>query len=515
MSVVNSNEKLPRHLTMLSGALLNIGTNIGAGIFIVQGSMIQTLKAPGLVIIMFFLGSIISLFGTWAYVDLGLIRPVSGGAKQYLDLAFPKPKAMLAFVFSLTWILAVMPGQCAAVAIGIGKYLLASAYGSQAEIIKNGPVFVAENYNELVRCIAAVSILLIAFIHSFAPRFGIKMQNSLGILKSSVLILAFILGIVAVAGGIPSAPSSGNFNNLFKDANYEVTAIVNSFFKVLFVFDGWASINYSLDEFIDPIKNLPKASFGAVAACSVMYICCTLAYFAVVPVADLISPESGVIGLQFFTKTLGPVVGGGVIPVLISLAAFSCAMCISFAASRLIFDCARDGYFPTYMARIIGSKSSFDSPLNALVLNCILSLAFVYGPPPGPTYELLIDLSSYPEWIFYGISVFGLMVISATRPDIERKIRAPFIGNLIFVIFCAGIMIIPFIPPKTAISGSLPYWTVPVLGMAIILLCVVWWYIQIVLFKGLENSFNAKYGTNEEDLRDTLKDSEQVTHIKR
>ena len=92
--------KLPRHLTMLSGALLNIGTNIGAGIFIVQGLLVQSLGSPGLVIVMFLIGGVVSLFGTWAYVELGCMRPISGGPKEYLDLAFPKPKAFMAFVFS-------------------------------------------------------------------------------------------------------------------------------------------------------------------------------------------------------------------------------------------------------------------------------------------------------------------------------------------------------------------------------------------------------------------------------
>ena len=92
--------KLPRHLTMLSGALLNVGTSIEGGIFIVQGILLQELGSPGLVIIMFLIGGVVSLFGTWAYVELGCMRPISGGPKEYLDLAFPKPKAFMAFVFT-------------------------------------------------------------------------------------------------------------------------------------------------------------------------------------------------------------------------------------------------------------------------------------------------------------------------------------------------------------------------------------------------------------------------------
>ena len=236
-----------------------------------------------------------------------------------------------------------------------------------------------------------------------------------------------------------------------------------------------------------------------------MYMGCTLAYFAVVPVGDLLSAESGVIGLQFFSKVLGPVAGARIIPVMIGLAAFSCVMCISFASSRLIFDCARDGYFSPYIGRVLGRKSSFDTPLAALVVYAIITLAYIFGPPPGPTYELLIDLSSYPEWIFYGLSVLGLMVLNFTRKDLTdlSPIKAPFIGNAIFVLFCTGIMVVPFIPPDSN-PYTLPYWTVPVLGMLIIILCCVWWYVQIILLKGMESSFNAKFGTHEDDLQDSL-----------
>jgi APA family basic amino acid/polyamine antiporter len=74
-------EKLPRHLTVYSGALLNIGTCIGTGIFIVQGSLLEKLGSPGLVLVLILLGGIMSIFGTWAYVELGCMRPVSGGPK--------------------------------------------------------------------------------------------------------------------------------------------------------------------------------------------------------------------------------------------------------------------------------------------------------------------------------------------------------------------------------------------------------------------------------------------------
>ena len=382
-----------------------------------------------------------------------------------------------------------MPGQGAAVAIGSGKYFLGAIYGSQTAAREAGNLYIADNYEQVARYIAGCSVILITLFHSFLPKIAIKTQDILGLLKSLVLILAVIMGIVAACGGT-KAPPTDNYKNLFKDSNFDLIVVVNSFFKVLFVYDGWATINYSLDEFIDPVVNLPRASFGAVIACIIMYMGATMAYFAVVPVADLMDPAKGVIGLQFFSKVFGAQFGGRFISFLIGLAAFSCVMCISFASSRLIFESFRDGYLP--FGNTFGRKTSYDTPIHSLVLYGALTILYIFVPPAGKAYEMLIDLSSYPEWIFYGLSVLGLIALSYTRKDIPRTVRAPLVGNIFFVWFCAAIAIMPFVPPEVLPTDGIPYYTVPVAGCGVILLCCVWWYFQIVVYKGQENSINAR-----------------------
>jgi amino acid permease len=58
---------LPRTLSVYSGAMQNIGCNIGAGIFILQGSMLADVGSCGLVIVYFFIGGLISFFGKCSY----------------------------------------------------------------------------------------------------------------------------------------------------------------------------------------------------------------------------------------------------------------------------------------------------------------------------------------------------------------------------------------------------------------------------------------------------------------
>ncbi|KAI8896338.1 amino acid/polyamine transporter I [Globomyces pollinis-pini] len=485
------NEKLPRHLTVTSAALLNLGTNIGAGIFLVQGIMIRDLGSPGLVIVMFLFGGLISLFGTWSYVEMGVRRPVSGGPKEYLDVAFPKPKSVVPFIFSMVWIFAVMPGQAAAVCIGCGKYFMAAIYGSQENAAATGATFVANNYDYIIRFIGSVALIIITATHAFLPKVGVKVQDGLGIVKTLVLVLACVMGLIASLGLIKSAPSTNLFKNFFVGSVFDPAKIINNFFKVLFVYDGWATINYSLDELIEPERSLPKAAFGAFGACIVLYMGCTFSYFAVVPVSNLMSETAGEIGVQYFAKVLGPVFGGTVIPIMISSAAFSCVMCICFASSRLIFECARDGYFPPAVNTLLGRKSGFDTPCNSLIFFASLSLLYMNAPPPGDAYGLLVDMSGYPQWIFYGLSIFGLIVMNFRDPDPNPKFKSPLLGQIFFVLFCIAMAIMPFVPPSGP-AGKLPYWLVPTFGTLLIILCSGWGYYHCTKTDVLANSFNSK-----------------------
>ena len=350
-------------------------------------------------------------------------------------------------------------------------------------------MYIADNYEQVARYIAGASVIFITLFHSFFPRIAVKTQDILGLLKSFVLVLAVVMGIVAACGGT-RAPPTNNYQNVFKDSNLDPIVIANSFFKILFVYDGWATINYSLDEFIDPVVNLPRASFGAVISCIIMYVGATMAYFVVVPVADLMDPAKGVIGLQFFSKVFGAQFGGRLVCFAIGLASFSCVMCISFASSRLIFESFRDGYLP--FGNTCGRKTSYNTPIHSLLLFGVLTNLYIFAPPVGQAYEMLIDLSTYPEWIFYGLSVLGLIVLSYTRKDIPRTVRAPLLGNIFFVLFCAGITIMPFVPPQVIQPDEIPYFVVPVAGCGVILLCCVWWYFQIVVYKGQANSINSR-----------------------
>jgi amino acid transporter len=194
----------------------------------------------------------------------------------------------------------------------------------------------------------------------------------------------------------------------------------------------------------------------------------------VVPISR-INEDNAAIGIQFFEATLGKSFGGKVLPVLICLAGFSNSMTICYANSRLIFQAAKDYILPPQ--KVWSHISRFKSPLAALALNAFVCIVFILAPPPGKSYEFLIALSSYPEWLFLGLTVIGLIRLRNLRPDVYRPIKSPWVGNMVFIFTCALLVFVPFLPPTIPIERLGPYYLAPLISLIVIALFTITWYI--------------------------------------
>jgi amino acid transporter len=500
---------LPRTLGVFSAGMLNMGSNIGCGIFLIQGIMLKDVGSPGAVILLFILAAIVSTLGTWAFTELGCMIPISGGPKEYLNAAFQRPRGMLGFVFSHVWIWVMMPGQAASTAMEAGMYFMHILYGSHKEVRQiGGDSHFSSNYEHYVQYSAAAMIILMTVIHAMTPRFGIMIMDYLTGLKIGVLLLVLVIGFPALIGvqaGIPIL----TWKSLFNGTKYDANTMINSFFQVLYIYDGWMTANFSLSEIKYPVRNLPRAAFGATFATTILYVGATISFFLVVPVS-MINSDNSVIGIQFFEATLGKTFGGKVIPIFICLAGFSNSMTICYANSRLIFEAAKDHMLPPQ--KIWSQISHYKSPLASLVLNCFVCIVFILAPPPGKSYEFLITLASYPEWIFLGLTVIGLHRLRRLRPDVHRPIKSPWLGNMIFIFVCFLLMVIPFFPPSIDSERLGPYYLPPLIAWIVIALITMIWYIYSEIFHQMdgcskEDIFEYARRVIEADMHEEILDS--------
>ncbi len=103
MTSSSSNASLARGLTLIPTAAIVIAVVIGTGIFVKARVMTCNVGSPGLVLGVYALAGLLTLFGALAYAELSTMMPHAGGAYNYLGSAYGRRTAFL-FGWSETFV---------------------------------------------------------------------------------------------------------------------------------------------------------------------------------------------------------------------------------------------------------------------------------------------------------------------------------------------------------------------------------------------------------------------------
>ena len=90
-----SHQHFVRRIGFFSATSIVIGSVIGSAIFMKPATMAAQLGSPVLMIIVWVIAGIISLFGAMAFAELGTMFPETGGQYVYLQQAFGDKTAYL------------------------------------------------------------------------------------------------------------------------------------------------------------------------------------------------------------------------------------------------------------------------------------------------------------------------------------------------------------------------------------------------------------------------------------
>ncbi|KAI7893472.1 amino acid permease-domain-containing protein, partial [Mucor mucedo] len=254
-------------------------------------------------------------------------------------------------------------------------------------------------------------------------------------------------------GTIPSDVDAG-LNLSFYGTSTTVGPYASALYYVMNSYSGWHNLNYILDE--DPIRNLPKASAAAMLTTAALYILTNMAYLIVLPL-DTMKNSEFIVAAAFFTKSLGQNFASNVLPIFIGLSAFGCGAAINFSAGRVIMEVARQGLLP--YGHVFGKVNpKIGSPVNAYLLQYVLSIIFILVPPPGAVYQFIVAFAAYPVYVFYFLMALAVLILRKREPFSKRPISAPLV------------------PYVSAIFSML--------------LCTCFWYYQVVLNNSPGKSYN-------------------------
>ena len=176
-----------------------------------------------------------------------------------------------------------------------------------------------------------------------------------------------------------------------------------------------------LSEVDKPKQTLPRGAFTAIGIVSTLYILTTIAYFGAVTKHDLLNAEdTTVVARVFFRRVFGSEIASErVLPGLIALSSLGNIIVVTFVASRVKAELAKEGILPysrffaanspTLLSRFRGqgtntadSASSQDgehrrltipteqTPIGALILHWCFSVIIILAPPRDDTYSFFV-----------------------------------------------------------------------------------------------------------------------------
>ncbi|RIA85668.1 amino acid permease-domain-containing protein [Glomus cerebriforme] len=301
----NSSNKL---LGVFYGIGMNVNTIIGSGIVTTPGIIWNLVKSPIVVLLLWFVGGIVSMAGSLSYVELGVIHKISGGETKYLQTAYPQPRIMMSYLFSFMHIFAIRPGIISAVLQSAAQYfwytLKEHQYDDGIDINTNGWKLPFTPF-WYVKLLAIAFLLIITAYHMFNTRWAIYINQTLAVIKLITYSIIAIAGIYRLFADWPT--SRTNWQNSL-NGNSDITAYSASILLITFSYDGWNSLNYSLDEFRKPEKKLIFSNSISVGIVILVYLLINIAFISVVPAEAILDNDKSsyeTIAVVFFYKLFG------------------------------------------------------------------------------------------------------------------------------------------------------------------------------------------------------------------
>ncbi len=420
---------LPRILSLWDVVMIVVGGVIGSGIFLSPSEIAAAVPSPLLMLAVWIVGGLFSFFGAVAFAELGAAMPEAGGIYIYLREAYGP---LLSFLFGWTLFLVIDSGSIATLAVAFSHNILPRFIGMSPLAMK---------------IVAAAFVVFLGAVNYVGLRWGSRLQNWTTYLKTGAI------GIIVV-GVFFFAKSHGNVRNFVEPSPGPFNFGLLGAFGVglvasLWAYKGWEAATYSAGEVKNPKRDLPLGILIGTVAVIVLYILANLAYLYVMPVGQIAASE-GRVALDAMQIIGGPFLAS-LITFLILFSMLGAANQNMLCSPRVYFAMARDGMF---FKKIAECHPKFLTPHVAIMAITFWSIVLTLTG----TFKQLFTYVIFGEWIFFGLTVFAVIVLRKKRPDLERPYKTwgypvtPILFVLAAVYVAAGSLLGSF---KNAMFGLL------------------------------------------------------------
>lgn len=424
MPAPSQNEPRPRtgpglipSLGLFSTIMLVIGGVIGSGIFRKPGVMAAQLGSPELLLLVWALAGVITLFGALTNAEIASMIPETGGQYVYFQRMYGP---FFAFLYGWAIFAVVQSASISAVAYVFAEYAtqfvaLPEASPALANWSFHLP-FIGDvtPLHELgTKGLAAALIALLTVINFLGVRFGGLVQNIFTIGKVVAMLLlvagAFLLPTGGAVANLTTPSATLQLGGLALFAGI-AAALQGAFWA----YDGWNKLTYIAGEVKQPQRNIPLGLLWGMLAVTAVYMIVNVAYAYVLPVDEM--AKSKLVAADVADRLFSG--GGRWVAALVMVSTFGTTNAIILATARLYYSMAHAGVFPKLMG---GLHPRFHTPAGSLWVQGAWSILLLFSG----TFDTLTDTLIFVSWIFYAAGAYGVFVLRRREPDAPRPYRVP------------------------------------------------------------------------------------------
>ncbi|KAL8770393.1 MAG: hypothetical protein Q9209_003819 [Squamulea sp. 1 TL-2023] len=491
---------------------LILNRTIGSGIFVTPAIVLRATNSVGVSLLLWTFGAIFGMCGLLVWLELGMSIPKfqppeegtgsldgegpyenvprNGGEKNYLEYIYKDPRFQTTCMYGVIF---VILGNLTGNAIAMGQYVMQAAG--------------APDSPHAVRGIAVAALTGACLIHGLWRNGGILLNNVLALIKVLTLMAIIIIGF-ATAGGasfgngrVGKDAIKANFatHKSFVRPSDDAGSYARSIIYVVYSYSGFNQPFYVLSEVSQPKKRFAKATIATMILVAVLFTLSNVAYLCAVPKDRILDTDLDMANI-FFQDVFGNEIAPRVMSGIIALSIFGNIVVMTFTASRVKQEIAKEGILPFSLffaqskttpyawlkQRLWPSRSRIleESPSTALLLHWIFAVMFVAATSSTSTaiaYLVLVLLYGYTLIVMVGFFVAtGVLYLRFTKRKewTDNLGFRPWGGPTAAIIYsctCAFMIVSVFVTPSEKSSFSyattgVQHYIVPAVGLGTLLI---------------------------------------------
>ncbi|CAJ0605258.1 unnamed protein product [Cylicocyclus nassatus] len=383
--------ELKRCLSVIDVMFLAVGQMIGAGIYVLAGSVTHTQTGPS-IIISFALAGFAALMSAFSYAEFGARYPRAGSAYSYAYVGIGE---IWAFIIGWTVILEYMIGN-AAVARSWSGYLDSIVHHSISNFtlrtlgqLSSGGGF----FSRYPDVISFLLIIVVAIIVAAGSKESAVVNTTFVFVNLAIILFVTVYGLVYADFSNWIGTDEQGRSRFFP---FGISGTLSGAATCFFSFVGFECLSTAGEEAKNPKRTIPIATFGSLTIV-------ISAYVFISSSLTLMSPWSEIDPIAPFAvafENKGAVVAKYVVTIGALAAMFNNLMTGAFALPRTVYAVADDGLIFSCLATV---NKFTKVPLNAIIVFTFLNA----------TLALVFDLEALVEFLSIG-TLLAYSVVSAS-----------------------------------------------------------------------------------------------------